>query len=130
MKYILKLLLVVVSCTNFFLEAQVIHITSMNQLKSIISSAKNVVIKFYADFCPPCKVFAPTYSQISDEAPFNNAIIFVEVNTQQCRDVAAAYGVQSIPTAIFVKNQNIVATHTGAKGAAQFKQMLKNYFSL
>jgi len=113
---------------SLFLEAEVIHITSLNQLNSILKT-KNVVIKFYADFCPPCKGFAPIYKQISEEALFNS-ITFVEVNTQQCRDIASMYGVQSIPTIIFVKNQKIVGTETGSKGAGQFKNMLKNYFSL
>ncbi len=114
---------------NFFLEAAVTHITSMSQLKSVINSNRNVVIKFYADFCPPCKGFAPIYAQISDEGTFNS-IVFVEVNTQQYRDIALSYGVQSIPTVIFIKDQKIIGTETGGKGAAQFKNILKNYFSL
>ena len=114
---------------NFFLEAEVIHITSMNQLKSIIKSSKNVVIKFYADFCPPCKGFAPIYAKISEETLFNS-ITFVEVNTQQCRDIASAYSVQSIPTIKFVVNQQVVGTVTGRKESNEFKTILKNYFSV
>jgi len=129
MKYMLKLFFLSISFINFFLEAQVIHITSLNQLKSIISNNKNVIIKFYADFCPPCKGFAPIYAQISEESLFNS-IIFVEVNTQQNKDITSFFRVQSIPTIIFIQDQKTIGIETGSKGAGQFKTIINRYFSL
>ncbi len=114
---------------NFILEAQVIRVTSYQQLKSIINSSKNVVIKFYADWCQPCKGFAPIYSQISNE-PRYSSITFVDVNIQQNSEITNMYGVRSLPTTILVKDQNVVGTVSGAKDAAQFKNILKSYFSL
>lgn len=129
MKCIVKRLFFSLACLNLGLNARVIHITSVGQLTSIIRSNTNVVIKFYADFCQPCKSFAPVFSQISDD-PSLNSIIFTEVNIEQMREITNAYSIQSIPSIIYVKNGQIIARETGGKSASRFKSLLKNYFSL
>ncbi|MBY0109708.1 MAG: thioredoxin family protein [Candidatus Babeliaceae bacterium] len=129
MNYKFKLLLLAITCTYLYVQAGVIHIASFDQLSSIIKSTKNVIIKFYADFCPPCKNFAPLYKQVSEEQTFNS-VTFVEVNTQQCPDIARSYGVQSIPMMVFVKDQKNIGTQTGGKTIGQFRALIKSYFSL
>ncbi len=129
MNYRSKAFLLSIWCLPFFLNAHVVHITSLNQLKSIINSNKNVVIKFYADFCPPCTTFAPIYKNVSEEALFSS-LVFVAVNIQQCPDVSSHYGVQSIPTLICIKNGKNIAVERGSKSMISLKSILKKYFSL
>lgn len=129
MKILLKLSLITISCTSFFLGADVTKITSMNQLDSLIASTKSLVMKFYADDCPPCKSFAPIYKQISQDTLFGS-VAFVEINTQQCPDIALRFRVRSIPTLLFIQDQKVLGTRTGSLSAVQLKDILKNYFSL
>ena len=61
-----------------------------------------VILDFWASWCGPCVRFGPTYEKVSGEHP---DIVFGKVNTEEQQQLAAAFGIQSIPTiAIFRDN--------------------------
>lgn len=61
-----------------------------------------VILDFWASWCGPCMRFGPTYEKVSDAHP---DIVFGKVNTEEQQQLAAAFGIQSIPTiAIFRGN--------------------------
>lgn len=60
-----------------------------------------VLVDFYADWCGPCKMVSPILEEIADE---RNDFKIIKVNVDKANDLAAKYGVMSIPTMIVFKN--------------------------
>ena len=66
--------------------------------QTIIEKNKNVLIDFYADWCGPCQTLLPTVHKLAKE--FEGDVIIKKVNVDQNQELAAAYGVRSIPTLV------------------------------
>jgi len=61
---------------------------------------KPCVIDFYADWCAPCKIVAPVLEELSEE--FNGKLDIYKVNTEEQRELSSIFGIQSIPSILFV----------------------------
>lgn len=61
---------------------------------------KPCLIDFYANWCGPCKAIAPTLEEIATE--YTEQIYVYKVNTENEQDLAAAFGIRSIPSLLFV----------------------------
>ncbi|MBB4710790.1 thioredoxin [Streptomyces luteogriseus] len=70
-----------------------------------------VLIDFWADWCGPCKQFAPVYEKAAGENP---DLVFGKVDTEAQPELAAAFGIQSIPTLMIVRDQVAVFAQPGA----------------
>ena len=70
-----------------------------------------VFIDFWADWCAPCKAFAPVFEKISEEYP---DIVFAKVDTEKEQNFAAAFGIRSIPTTVVFKSGVGVFMNPGA----------------
>lgn len=68
----------------------------------IKSSQKPVVCDFYATWCGPCKMLAPVMEKVSEE--FSGRAEFIKVDTDECMELAARYGIMSIPLVIVFIN--------------------------
>lgn len=77
----------------------VLHLNNSNFDESI--SKGNVLVDFWAPWCGPCRMLAPTLEEIADENP---QITIAKVNIDDEPDLAAKFGVMSIPTVIVFKN--------------------------
>ncbi|XP_020615546.1 thioredoxin-like protein 1 isoform X2 [Orbicella faveolata] len=75
------------------------------------AGAKLVVVDFMAVWCGPCKNIAPTFSKLSTEY---SAAVFLKVDVDKCEDIAARYGVSSMPTFLFFKGKVKVDEMSGA----------------
>lgn len=79
-----------------------ITLTESNFESEVLKSDKPVLVDFWADWCGPCKMLAPTIEQIADE---NEGTIKVgKVNVDDEAELAQRYGIVSIPTVILFKN--------------------------
>jgi thioredoxin len=58
------------------------------------------IIDFYADWCQPCKMVAPILEELSEE--YKGKVNIYKVNTEQEQELAAAFGIRSIPSMLFV----------------------------
>ena len=58
------------------------------------------LIDFYADWCGPCKMVAPILEELQKE--YGNSIVIYKVDTEEQRELAAMFGIQSIPSLLFV----------------------------
>lgn len=63
-----------------------------------------MVVDFYADWCPPCRVIAPIFSELADSHAQTGRLAFAKVNVDHVNDVAGRYGVSAMPTFLFFQN--------------------------
>ena len=99
----------------------VIQLTSDNFETEVLNSDKPVLVDFYADWCGPCKMMAPVVDQIAEE---NDDIKVGKINVDDEQDLAAKYGVMSIPTIGFFKDGDIVEKSVGAKPKSELLKMI------
>jgi len=87
-----------------------------------IANNEIVFIDFWADWCGPCKAFAPTYEKASDA---NDDIVFGKVDTQHQRQLAAHFQIRSIPTLLVFRDQIPVFMQPGALPANVFDDLIQ-----
>lgn len=76
-------------------------ITKAAELDALLKSTSNVVVDFYADWCPPCRSIAPIFSKLADKHALKGHLAFAKVNVDHVNDVAGRYGVSAMPTFVF-----------------------------
>ncbi len=79
-----------------------IIITSENFDRTVMQSEKTVLIDFWAGWCGPCRMLAPIIDEIAEE--YADTITVGKINVDEQPQLAAAFGVESIPTLIAFKN--------------------------
>jgi len=83
-----------------------LHLTEENFKDEVLKSKLPVLVDFYADWCGPCKMLAPTIEQIATE--FDGKWKVCKLNVDEVPGVAGEYGIQSIPTILFFKDGQVV----------------------
>lgn len=84
---------------------------SLETLESTIEENDIVLIDFWAEWCGPCKMFAPTYEKVSEE--YEN-IVFAKVDTEAHQELSAQFQIRSIPTLVVFKDQIGIFAQPGA----------------
>ena len=79
--------------------------------EEIIQSNETVLVDFWAEWCGPCRSFAPTYEAMSDKYP---DLVFAKVDTEDQQELAGAFGIRSIPTLMVFRDQIILYSQPGA----------------
>lgn len=88
----------------------------------VVQSKIPVLVDFYADWCGPCKIIAPTMETLSNE--YSGRIKFVKVNVDESQEVATRYDIMSIPTAMIFEKGTVKDSIIGAYPAATYRQHL------
>ncbi len=92
----------------------------------VVKSAAPVVVDFYADWCGPCRAVSPLLEQLSQD--YAGRAKFVKVNTDDNQELAAQFGIMSIPTVMFFAKGKVQDIVIGAVPAAVYKQKLDSLF--
>ena len=92
---------------------------NFNEIKN---SEKTVLLDFYADWCGPCRMVSPIVDEIAEEHP---EYLICKVNVDQEGELAAQFGVASIPTLVVMKNGQVVTKSSGARPKAQILKLLE-----
>lgn len=99
-----------------------IHIKNFEE--EVLKSAKPVVVDFYADWCGPCKMFAPIFEKTIEK--YSDKVTFKKLDVEEHGDDASNNGVMSIPTLVIYQNGNEIARHTGFMGEADFIRWIED----
>ena len=80
------------------------------------------MIDFYADWCGPCKMVAPIMDKLANE--YDGKVNFYKINTEAEQELAMAFGIQSIPSLLFIPKEGQPQMATGALPENTIKQII------
>jgi len=86
------------------------------------------IIDFYADWCGPCKVIAPLLEELKDE--YGDKLEIYKVNTEEQRELSSVFGVQSIPSLLFIPKEGQPQMAMGALPKETFKQAISEVLNV
>lgn len=89
---------------------------------------KPCLIDFYADWCGPCKMVAPILEELSKE--YDGKLDIYKIDTEDQRELSAMFGIQSIPSLLFVPLEGQPRMAMGALPKETFKQAIKDIFNI
>ena len=99
-----------------------LRITKDNFKKEIINSELPVLLDFWAPWCAPCRMIAPVIAQVAEK--YAGKAKVGKVNVDEENDLAAAFGIVSIPTLVVLKGGEVVSRATGFRSEADIAAML------
>ena len=86
------------------------------------------IIDFYADWCGPCKMVAPILEELKDE--YGDKLDIYKVNTEEQQELSSVFGVQSIPSLLFIPKEGQPQMAMGALPKETFKQAISEVLSV
>jgi thioredoxin 1 len=89
-----------------------VTIDKNNFQSDVLDSVEPVVVDFWAEWCGPCRMIAPALEEISKE--MGGKVKIAKLNVDENPELAAQFGVRSIPTLMIFKNGQLADTKVGA----------------
>ena len=93
--------------------------------QGIETSSKPVFLDFWADWCGPCKMLAPTFESLADQ--YGEQVTFAKVNVVELPDIANKFAIRSIPTLVLLQGGNVVEKLVGLRPEQELAQILSRY---
>jgi thioredoxin 1 len=87
-----------------------VHATKDN-FNDLVEKNPIVIVDFWAEWCGPCKRFAPVFEQASEK---HTDVVFAKVDTEEQQELAGAFGIRSIPTIMVFRDQVLLFEQAGA----------------
>lgn len=84
-----------------------VQISTDKDFETILSSNDRIIVKYYADWCGSCKLFAPKFKRHSNDEN-NNSILFLEVNAEENETARKMGGVDNLPFLAAFKKGNLL----------------------
>lgn len=99
--------------------------TSDGLLKIIEKSELPVVVDFWAPWCGPCRMFAPTFETASKM--FGGKVVFLKLNTENFPEISSRFNIRGIPSLLVFKNGREIGRESGAFPLDHLKNWLSKY---
>jgi len=105
-----------------------IHVTDAAFEKTIMQSPIPVIVDFWAPWCGPCKMVAPILDKLAKELA--GKVLIAKVNTDENQEWAMKFGVQGIPTMLFVFNGKVVHRQVGALPEPMLRDVVNEFLKV
>jgi thioredoxin 1 len=105
-----------------------LHVTDEAFEKTVMQSELPVVVDFWAPWCGPCKMIAPTLDKLAKE--FTGKMVIAKVNTDENPEWAMKFNVQGIPTMLFVADGKVVHTQVGAMPEPMLRNAVEQFINV
>lgn len=113
---------------------QTVHLTAKDFKEKVFNYETNkewkyegalpAIVDFYSDWCQPCKMVAPVLEELASE--YAGKIMIYKVNTEEERELASVFCIQSIPTLIFIPKEGQPQAAMGALPRQTFEKVIKD----
>jgi len=110
-------------CKQELFTGHPVDLNGQNFTHVVNKTSLPVVVDFWASWCGPCKMMAPVFEQVTNS--LEPKARFVKLNTEVAQDIAAQYGIRSIPTLIIFKQGKEVARQAGAMDKSSLVQFVQ-----
>jgi thioredoxin 1 len=105
-----------------------IHVSDAAFEKSVLQSKIPAVVDFWAPWCGPCKMVAPILDKLAEE--YAGKLVIAKVNTDENPEWAMKYGVQGIPTMLFVADGKVVHRQVGALPEPMLRDVIGQFIDV
>ena len=105
-----------------------IHVTDAAFEKTVLQSTIPVIVDFWAPWCNPCKMVAPILDKLANE--YEGKILVAKINTDENPEWMMKYGIQGIPTMLFVANGKIVHRQVGALPERMLRDVVTQFMEV
>jgi thioredoxin 1 len=99
------------------MSEHILHVSDDTFEAEVLKSGTPVLVDFWAEWCGPCKMIAPTLDEVAKE--YSGRLKVAKVNVDHNQAIPPKYGIRGIPTLILFKNGNAEATKVGAVSKSQ-----------
>ena len=103
----------------------VLELTDDNFEQEVINSNVPVLVDFWAEWCMPCRMLAPTVDELANE--YAGKVKVGKVDTDANREVSVKFGISAIPTIILFHNGEVVRKFVGVTPKTDFVEELDKY---
>lgn len=110
------------------MSEKVKYVTDSSFEQDVLQSAKPVLVDFWAEWCAPCRMLAPTIDAIADQYGENAGV--VKVNVDDNTATAQRYGIKGIPTLILFSGGKEVERVVGATSKESISRMIEKHVSV
>jgi len=105
-----------------------IHVTDAAFEKTIVQSTIPVIVDFWAPWCGPCKMVAPILDKLAKE--YDGKLLIAKVNTDEHQEWAGKYGIQGIPTMLFIAKGKVLHRQVGAVPEGMLKEAIDQFLEV
>ena len=105
-------------------SANVLELTNDNFEQQVIKSKIPVLVDFWAEWCMPCKMIAPTIDELANE--YAGRLKVGKIDTDSARQVAIKFGISAIPTLVLIKDGNVIKKFVGLQSKKDLKAAVED----
>ena len=87
----------------------------------VVGGSEMVLVDFWAEWCPPCRMFGPVFERASEQHP---DLVFAKVDTEAEQELAQAFQISSIPTLMIIRDKVMLYSQPGELPSAALEELI------